>query len=128
MGTARIRTTKPSFWTSQDVVTMSRDARLLMIGLMSLADDDGRFVATRQAVCGYIYPNDDITKTQFEKWFAECCRSMVVTYTDGGPILYGCIPTWHKHQKINRYTPSTIPPPPDNVECAPRQTNKGDME
>ena len=42
----RIRTLKPSFWSSPEAAAMTRDARLLTIGLMSFADDDGRFIAT----------------------------------------------------------------------------------
>ena len=41
----RIRTIKPSFWGSPTIAPLSRDARLVAIGLMSYADDDGRFLA-----------------------------------------------------------------------------------
>ncbi|KKK60207.1 hypothetical protein LCGC14_3026700, partial [marine sediment metagenome] len=38
---ARIRTVKPDFWTSEDVAAVSRNARLLFIGLLNFADDVG---------------------------------------------------------------------------------------
>ena len=55
---ARIRTIKPSFWGSPTIAPLSRDARLLAIGLMSYADDDGRFLAATNALNGYVFPND----------------------------------------------------------------------
>jgi hypothetical protein len=57
---ARIRTIKPSFWGSPTVAKLSRDARLLAVGLISMADDDGRFLCSTAAVNGYVFPNDDL--------------------------------------------------------------------
>jgi hypothetical protein len=112
---ARIRTIKPSFWGDEKVSELSRDARLLMLGLVSLADDEGRFLASHHAIAGYIYPNDhDVTPTKLAKWLKEITdRGMVVLY-NGGRIRYGVIPKYAKHQRINRPSPSTLPdPPPD---------------
>jgi len=116
---------KPEFWSSEDVVSLSHEGRLLMVGLMSFADDDGRFIANRQAICGYVYPSEEIPVSKFARWFAECCQNMVVVYGEGR-VKYGCIPSWHHHQKINRYTKSKLPPPPDSIQCWPRSTPPGD--
>src|SRR5574337_880037 len=72
---ARIRTIKPTFWGSRPVATLSRDARLLAIGLISFADDDGRFLAAPAAINGYVFPNDDLPTTKVRKWLEECTRS-----------------------------------------------------
>ena len=67
---ARIRTIKPSFWAATG--HMTRDARLLAIGLISLADDAGRFVATPQAILGYVFPLDtNITPATLRRWLGE---------------------------------------------------------
>ena len=114
---ARIRTIKPTFWGSRPVATLSRDARLLAIGLISMADDDGRFLAATAAINGYVFPNDDLPTSMVRKWLDECSASgLVVLYGDSIP--YGVFPTWHEHQVINRYTPSTLPEP--DVTCHPR--------
>ena len=117
---ARIRTTKPSYWGSPEAASMSRDARLLVLGLISMADDDGRFLAAPAAITGYIYPNDeDVPPTKLRRWLCEAVDTgMVYLYRDG-VVQYGCMPAWHKHQVIDRYTPSTFPPP--DIECAPRK-------
>ena len=119
---ARIRTIKPSFWGSRPVVKLSRDARLLAIGLISFADDDGRFLASIAAINGYVFPNDELPATKVRKWFNECVSTgLVHEYTPDG-ISYGCFPTWHEHQVINRHTPSTLPAP--DVPCIPRDWKK----
>ncbi len=118
---ARIRTIKPTFWGSRPVAELSRDARLLAIGLISFADDDGRFLAATAAINGFVFPNDDIAPAKVRRWMDECVASgLVHEYGDG--IRYGCFPTWHEHQVINRYTPSTLPEP--DVNCTPRSAKK----
>ncbi len=57
---ARIRSIKPSFWGSQEAANMSRDARLLTLGLVSHADDDGRFLGSIASINGAVFPNDDL--------------------------------------------------------------------
>jgi DNA replication protein DnaT len=119
---ARIRTIKPAFWGSRPVVKLSRDARLLAIGLISFADDDGRFLASIAAISGYVFPNDELPTAKVRRWFDECVSTgLVHEYAPDG-IRYGCFPTWHEHQVINRYTPSTLPEP--DVTCAPRGGKK----
>lgn len=119
---ARIRTIKPSFWGSRPIARLSNDARLLVVGLISMADDDGRFLASPSAINGFIFPNDEIPPAKTRKWLAEITASGLVREY-GDDVRYGCFPTWHEHQVINRYTPSTLPAPP--VECVPRASRKG---
>lgn len=122
----RIRTIKPEFWGSPDVSRLSRDARLLLIGLFSMADDDGRFLASPNAIIGHVYPNDDnVSAAQIRKWLAECSEGdEPVHLYEAERIKYGCLPNWHKHQRINRYTPSKMPAP--LIECALRTRGAGD--
>lgn len=116
---ARIRTTKPSFWGSGTVARLSRDARLTTLGLISFADDDGRFLGSTTAINGFVYPNDDLPPTKVRKWINEVIKvGLIHEYACNG-VLYGCFPSWHEHQVINRYTPSTLPDP--DVECVPRK-------
>lgn len=120
---ARIRTIKPSFWGSRPVKRLTRDARLLAIGLISFADDDGRFLASVPAIAGFVYPNDeDLAPRLVRKWLDECVGSGLVHEYEREDIRYACLPTWHEHQVINRYTPSTLPEP--DVSCTPRSVKK----
>lgn len=118
---ARIRTIKPSFWGSRPVAKLSRDARLLTIGLISFADDDGRFLAATAAINGFIFPNDELPAKKVRGWLDECISTGLV-HEYGETVRYGCFPTWHEHQVINRYTPSSLPLP--DIQCTPRGTPK----
>ena len=115
---ARIRTIKPSFWGSKPVKKLSRDARLLTIGLISFADDDGRFLSSTAAINGFVFPNDDLAPRLVRRWFEECTATGLVHEWQVDDITYACFPTWHEHQVINRYTPSSLPEP--DVQCTPR--------
>lgn len=126
---ARIRTVKPDFWGSSDIAPrLSRDARLLVLGLISMADDDGRFLASPNAVVGHVFPNDDnVSAAQIRRWLAEVSdRGEPVYLYDVDGVRYGCFPKWHRHQRINRYTPSKLPSP--DVECVSRGSGGGDEE
>lgn len=117
---ARIRTIKPSFWGA--VGGLSRDARLLAVGLISMADDAGRFIATPSAILGYVYPMDsNVSPAQLRKWLAE---NAAHRGKDGTPFIvlyeadgchYGYFPRYRKHQKINRPQPSSLPQPPQDA-------------
>lgn len=108
----RIRTIKPSFWSSRKTAQMSRDARLLALGLVSMADDEGRFLASTAAITGYVYPNDDdISPAKLKRWMVELERVGFATfYVDGG-IKYGAV-DFKEHQRISHPQESTYPPPP----------------
>lgn len=118
---ARIRTVKPSIWPS--LGRLSRDARLLAIGLISMADDAGRFVATTPAIAGHVFPLDEnVTPAMIRKWLAECTTHagrdgtpLIALYEVDG-IQYGYFPRYRTHQKINRPQASSLPaPPPDSL-------------
>lgn len=114
----RIRTIKPSFWGSAATAQLSRDARLLSIGLISLADDDGRFLASTTAVNGYVFPNDELPSAKVRKWMDELAKVGLIHEYQRDGVRYGCFPSWHEHQVINRYTPSSLPEP--DVPCVVR--------
>lgn len=108
---ARIRTVKPSFWGDADVCRVSRDARLLMIGLISMADDEGRFLGSVAAINGYVYPNDDLASTKVRRWLDELARMKLVHLYSIDGIAYGCFLSWRGHQRISHPQPSPLPPP-----------------
>lgn len=110
MSRLRIRTLKPETWEEPDVGALSRDARLLMVGLITMADDDGRWLHLPSKIIGHAYPHDnDVTPTKLAKWCDELvCKGIVALYEEGG-TTYGTFPSWHSHQRINRYTPSRLP-------------------
>lgn len=109
---ARIRSIKPSFWSDPSVAGLRRDARLMLVGLISFADDEGRFLASTVAVGGFIFPHDDLSPVTVRKWRDEIAKAGVVELYAIDGCEYGHFPNWKKHQRINRPSPSLYPPPP----------------
>jgi hypothetical protein len=113
---ARIRSVKPSFWSDPDVVSLRLQARLMLLGLISSADDEGRFVATTTTIAGYVFPHDRLPMATIRRWRDEIAKSGVIELYQVDGLEYGHFPGWTKHQKINRPYPSAIPPPPGFTE------------
>lgn len=109
---ARIRTIKPTFWGDDRVSDLSRDARLLLIGLISSADDEGRFLASHSAVAGYVFPHDNIPQAKLRGWLDEIERAGVIRFYSVNRREYGAFPNWRKHQRISHPQPSSFPEPP----------------
>lgn len=109
----RIRTIKPEMWEDEKIVALSRDARLLLIGLVTMADDEGRFRARRSGIIGHCLQGDDDAPRRIDGWIREIQQQgIVVFYVEAG-TPYGAFRHWRRHQKINRPQPSDLPPPPD---------------
>ena len=109
---ARIRTLKPTFWSDDRVADLSRDARLLLIGLISFADDEGRFLASSAAILGYIFPHDGLSETRLRKWMDEIEASGIIRFYSVNRREYGAFPKWADHQKISHPLASSLPAPP----------------
>jgi len=113
----RIRTIKPEFW--QDGKTareLTRDQRLFYIGLWNVADDEGRFRLNIRSLLGDIFPHDkDLHGAFIEdslRVLADTGR-LVMYALDGE--RFGQLLHFMEHQRINRPTPSRIPPPPKDL-------------
>ncbi len=106
----RIRTIKPEFWVSENVGKLSRDARLLFIGLWSFADDSGRGRGALAAITGALFPYDADAIKRVDSWFCELERmGMARRYKGEDGSTYYDIPNWLKHQKIERPSRSRFP-------------------
>jgi hypothetical protein len=105
----RIRSIKPEFWESESLGRVSREARLLFIGLFSCCDDVGRARASSRLLASRLFPYDDDAFKRLPGWMAElekqgCIRIYVV---DGESYLD--LPKWANHQKIDKPSASKLP-------------------
>lgn len=114
MSRPRIRSIKPELWHDEAVGEVSRDARLLFIGLITMADDAGRLRFTAPAVLGHVFPyDDDVTAAKLRRWLDELLlHGLAATYDHDGRE-YVWLPGWRENQRINRVSPSKLPCPPD---------------
>lgn len=109
---ARIRTIKPEFYTSEDVITLSAFARLLYIALWCEADREGRFVWKPITFKMRYFPVDNIDIDALCQELLD--GGLVVLYGDG----HAYIPTFAKHQRVNPRESQSILPDPHPVKPA----------
>jgi hypothetical protein len=110
---ARIRTVKPEFFTSEDIVGLTPIARLLYIALWCEADREGRLSWKPKTFKMRYFPGDSVN---IEKLCDELRESSLVLVYIVNDIEYAFIPTFHCHQHINpREAASVLPEPPANV-------------
>lgn len=109
----------PSFWTDEKLGECSIQERLLFMGLISHADDEGYGRANPKLLRSSIFPYDDLRASDFEKWLSNLGGlNLVVLYTVNGQAYY-YLPNFTKHQTINKPTKSDLPKPlPDNYGSA----------
>ena len=112
MSRPRIRTLKPEMWQDEKVGRLSRDARLLFVTLITAADDDGRFRAVPQLLIGHGFPYDEDAPKRLQGWLKALSDTGLVVLYEVDGVPYGVLPNWSSHQKINRPSPSLLPPPP----------------
>jgi hypothetical protein len=112
---ARIRTIKPEFFTSEDIVARSPMARLLYIALWCEADKEGRFVWKPATFKLRYLPGDDCNVQALCSELVDA--GLVVLYGDG----YAYIPAFKAHQHINpRESDSQLPEPDAKTTRQPR--------
>lgn len=109
----RIRTLKPETWGHAKVSRVSRDARLLFIGLVSTADDAGRLLGSPKTIAGNVFPNDDdVGPSEVAEWLDELERVGLAERYEVEGVRYVVLPGFTEHQKISKPTPSRLPEPP----------------
>lgn len=118
---ARKRMIDPSFWEDPTIGTLSVPARLLFIGMMSHADDEGRLEVEpryiRRAVFGF---DEDITTGLVACYLTEIrelCRSVRFYEVDGRALA--SFINWKRYQYIQKPQTSRLPAPPEYVATVP---------
>lgn len=111
---ARIRTIKPEFWSSEQVMTCRPLARLLFIGLWNFCDDGGIHPLAPRTIKALVFPGDDITTEEVSGLLGELeGAGLIQSYcVDGKNYLH--IGGW-KHQKIEKKN-FKYPKPPAEVD------------
>lgn len=98
---ARIRTIKPEFWTSEQVMECEPVTRLLFIGLWNFCDDYGNHPASPKTIKALVFPGDDIAPTTIERMLDELSRNRLIAYYEHSGKRYLHVRGW-KHQKIEK--------------------------
>lgn len=109
---ARKRMIDPGIWTSEDFSNLSMLARLIWVGLISNADDEGRGKANTAYLKSQLFPYDDeLSLKKIDTALKEIEATMSIKFYEVEGKKYYQLTKWQKFQTINRPTPSQIPQP-----------------
>jgi hypothetical protein len=117
----RIRTIKPEFFQHEGLfeaeVETGLPLRIVFVGLWTIADKAGRFEWRPRQIKLNVLPYDTVDFAAVLSALETC--GFIRRYAVEAKI-YGCIPSWERHQYRNGREPdSTIPPPPEGSGSAP---------
>lgn len=108
---ARIRSIKPEFWTSEQVMELTPLARLTFIGLWNFCDDRGVHPASAKTLKALLFASDDMTADAVAGLVAEIMQQGLVVEFEVEGRLFWHVTGWSKHQKIDKPT-YRYPAPP----------------
>lgn len=100
-------------WTSEQVGYMSKEARLLYIGTITLADDEGRLKGNPAYLRSQIFPYDDTKISDLKTWLKEIIDKGLLNSYSVDQYEYLQHPKWEDYQKIrgDMFRQSTLPMP-----------------
>ena len=118
---ARIRSIKPEFFTSGQLVECSTNARLLFVGTWVFADDKGRHKLNYKTLKMEVFPGDPFTAGDVESMFRELWAVDLVSVYEVKGNRFFVVNGWH-HQKIDRPQEPRCPSPCEG-SAIPYSTN-----
>lgn len=101
---ARNRMVKADFWVSEQIVSCSRDARLLFIGLWCFCDDAGVHPASLKRLKMEVFPGDNCSEDDIKHWLGELLQYGLIREYAVQANLYWIVTGWKSHQKIDKPT------------------------
>ena len=101
----------PRLWQSETIAALTRNQRLLFIGIFSNADDQGRLRAHPALIRSLLFPFDDIPLEEIECDLAAIAQgeSILLYDVDGKRCLQ--VLNWWEYQTPQWAYPSKMPPP-----------------
>src|SRR5215471_13321542 len=98
------------FFKDADIMNVSKDAQLILVGLVLLADDEGRELAHPRLLSREI----DYPPQQIEAALQELVENDLVVLYQAGKHCYYSLTRWSQWQSISsqKMTPSKYPAPP----------------
>jgi hypothetical protein len=117
----RYRTIKPEFWSDERVGDCSQTARLLFIGCLNFADDNGNLPRSAKQLKAQVFPYDDLN---CEPNVQELITFDLIAEYEVTGVKYLHIKNFLKHQKIDKPSKCTIPLPPLDADSP--STTRGD--
>lgn len=106
----------PDFWTDEKLGECTRDERLLFMGLISNADDEGRGRANPKLVKSTVFPYDeDLSSELITSMLKNLDNKKIVQLYIVDKQEFYFIRNFKKHQVINKKQVSKLPPSPQDT-------------
>lgn len=119
---ARIRSVKPEYWTSEQVMDCSMIARLAFIGMWNFCDDAGIHPASAKTLKAEVFPADEILISEVQLLVDELINVGLIFEYEVAGKTYWQVTGWY-HQKIEK--PNFKHPKPLNPEEVDDQSASG---
>ena len=104
---ARNRMIKPEFWEDEKVGEMSFGARLLFIGSLNYADDEGYIRWNPEYINSSIFIYDNLSKNKIKSFMKELENLKIVeVFETKNKFFIAKIKNFKKHQKISHPQPT----------------------
>lgn len=129
----RIRTIKPEFFTSPSTAAVDFPVRIFYQALWCWADDFGIGETNLNGLLGFAFCDSDeiwdadlrgfraVSAPDLRRFCADVAQHFGVTFYTVRGRHYYAIPTWEKHQKLERRTERRKNPTPDDPDATPDQ-------
>jgi hypothetical protein len=91
-------------------MNLTHSGRLMFVGLITQADDEGRGLADERRLKAAVFPGDDCKLADVEGWLADVEKQSLCLIYDGPHGRLYQLTGWH-HQKVPKAQPSNYPPP-----------------
>lgn len=124
----RIRSVKPEFFSHPEVTRLTLPSRLLLVSLLTQADDDGRLYDQPRKISGLAFGEDDDISVPVLLEELEI-NDRIQRYEREGKRCIQIV-NFAKHQVIppSKRRPSTVPPPPKRRPRAADELLDGSQE
>ncbi len=120
---SRIRSIKPEFYTSEQIVECSIPARLLFIGLWTFSDDAGIHQASLQRIKMEVFPGDNLSKANVSNLINELKNQNLIIEYEVENKKYWQVTGWH-HQRIDQPTYRYPQPTGTLKDAIPKRRNR----
>jgi hypothetical protein len=109
----------PSWLESHSLGKCNHMTRLLFLGMISLADDEGRLRGNPVYLGRVIFPYDDIPTADIVEGLRLLWSYACITFYKVDGECYIFLPKWKTYQRVDHPSDSTLPGPEKGVECSP---------
>ncbi len=100
---ARIRTIKPEFWSSEQVMECQALTRLLFIGIWNFCDDGGNHPDSEKTIKARVFPGDEISSSSIRRMLDELSSNGLLAFYEYSGKRYLHVSGW-EHQRIDKPT------------------------